>query len=304
MITNKKILVTGATGIIGYNLAELLLWYGNEVHINYLSDLEPQYHQLDKRFVHHQFDICDLERIACLPDFDIIFHLSGYGQPKKFIENPGKTFDLNTKSLHALTSITKEHFVFMSSSELYANSLSTHEMSDIVLTPNNPRNCYILGKLCGEQYLKGCDIMTTSFRICLCYGRGFRRSDTRVINELIKQAVDTGEIRLMDDGSARRQYIHVEDAIRMMMDCIERGKHSIYNIGGKEEVTIAGLATRIAMATGISSVISGPPQGRLVGSPGYAGVDISRYEEQFGERKFTPLSYGVHDAINWYRSMK
>ncbi|NCX26380.1 MAG: NAD-dependent epimerase/dehydratase family protein, partial [Burkholderiaceae bacterium] len=78
-----------------------------------------------------------------------------YGQPQKFCEKPDKTFALNTISLIFLSEKVKKdgQFIFLSTSEIYAEGDGNKEDSIISINPNNGRNCYILSKIFGETFL-------------------------------------------------------------------------------------------------------------------------------------------------------
>ena len=60
---NKKILITGASGIVGFNLCKELKKIPCEIHINYLNDLDINFKELDDSIIHHQFDITNIEII-------------------------------------------------------------------------------------------------------------------------------------------------------------------------------------------------------------------------------------------------
>ena len=306
---SKKILVTGASGIIGLNLCLFLKDSGAEIHVNYLNQLvDPIKELLQYGFTHHCFDICDKECIAKLDEYDIIFHCSGYGQPQKFTKNPEKTFLLNTDSLVSLVSKVKQggKFVFFSSSELYVNSKTTNEDEVIGVDPKNTRNCYILGKLCGEYLLelaskkRGIDFK--NIRACLVFGEYFKRSDTRVLTELIFKALIKKNISLMDDGSAVRRYLYIKDAIDMIIKIVKDGRRTTYNIGGKEEVSVLDIAKKISQRTGATITI-GENCNRLQNSPAFAGVSIERYEKEFGEITLTDIQSGINDCIEWAKTL-
>ena len=68
----KRILVTGATGVVGFNLVKKLKNYNCEIHVNYLNPLDNNLSALDSTMSHHVFDITDSQEISNLPNFDII----------------------------------------------------------------------------------------------------------------------------------------------------------------------------------------------------------------------------------------
>lgn len=309
---NKKILITGASGIIGFNLSkELLKCNSSEIFINYRNKLDEIFlKELDFPNVNHLIgDVSDFNFLSSIPEFDIIFHLSGYGQPKKFLENPACTLSINSFSTDFLINKKLKKsgtFIFMSSSEVYSSCQSTLEDSKITIDLNNVRNPYIIGKIAGESVvnisrLNGVD--SKSIRICLAYGPGFKSNDNRVINEFVINAYNESKIELMDDGYAIRKYIYIKDAIRMILKICETGKHPVYNVGGKDEISIAELAKEISSQTK-SSLSFGKRKNSMLGSPNFAGVDISRYENEFGEQSFENIKDGVRATIEWYKKIK
>lgn len=301
---SKKVLVTGASGVLGYNLCKRLFSIPFcDVHVNYLNPPGPNFKDLLKASNHHIFDITDLEKINALPKFDIIFHCSGYGQPQKFIKNPNKTFALNTLSLQNLVCKATEQFIFISTSEVYSESEGNSEESNITINPSNTRNCYILSKLFGESLLAFGDpnLNHKSIRLCLCYGPGFKKDDKRVLSEFIIKGCENNEISLLDEGSALRSYIYVDDCIEGILNIATKGKHNIYNIGGKDLLSIKELAESIGDLLGCQVKI-GDKKNKLANSPSKACVDISRYEQEFGKLNKTSLQDGLKKCIKWYKN--
>jgi nucleoside-diphosphate-sugar epimerase len=299
---SKKVLITGASGVVGYNLCKKLLDIPYcEVHVNYLNPPGPNFKNLLKASAHHVFDITDVNKIQNLPEFDIIFHCSGYGQPQKFIKNPSKTFALNTLSLQSLLKKATSQFVFISTSEIYSESEGNSESDKISINPDNSRNCYILSKLFGEALLNfnTSNIDHKSIRLCLCYGPGFKKDDKRVLSEFIIKGSINKEISLLDEGSALRSYIYVDDCIDGILNISSKGKHNLYNIGGKDLVTIKELAESIGKILGCP-VKLGDQKNKLANSPNKAYVDISRYESEFGILNKTNLETGLQKCIEWY----
>ena len=305
-LNNKKILITGATGVVGFNLIRKIKNNSNcEIHINYLSDLNKNFQELDDSLIHYKFDITNSTEISKLDEFDIIFYCSGYGQPQKFCNNPEKTFLLNTLSVINLSKKIKQNgkFIFISTSEIYASSEGNNEDSIISINPNNSRNCYTLSKFFGEIFLSlnSKNIEYKNIRLCLAYGQGFKHNDERVLCEFIIKAINDKKINLLDDGSGIRSYIYIDDCIDALLNIANSSKHNLYNIGGKDLITIKELANKISTLTGCELKF-GEKNNKLKNSPDKAFVDISRYEQEFGILNKTDFKEGLSKAIEWYKN--
>ena len=291
----KKVLVTGGTGIIGVNLI-------NRLKQN--PDLDIDSHSSS---CYSLLYMPSCKRIGGAGKYDIIYHLAGYGQPKKFNINPELTHQLNTTAIHNLLQRklkSNGRFIFMSTSEIYNGGYSNKETDAITLNPSNPRGCYTSGKLCGEEILRYSGVNATVIRICLAYGPGFKVGDTRVLYELVHKALTTGCINLMDQGLAFRNYIYIDDALDMLFKILDKKQKGfqLYNIGGKQSIRIIDVAHIISELTG-AKVIPGPASGTLVGSPDFAGVNIDKFEDEYGPQSFVDIKTGIRNCIEWYRSI-
>ena len=125
-LNNKKILITGASGLIGVYLVsclkqimkthniDIFVWVQNDIDIIF-SDI---FH--DCTIIKN--DITDISSFLKLPEFDCIIHAAGYGQPDKFMDDKIKTISLNTTSTIELFNKLKTNgkFLFISTSELYS----------------------------------------------------------------------------------------------------------------------------------------------------------------------------------------
>jgi nucleoside-diphosphate-sugar epimerase len=87
-------------------------------------------------------------------------------------------------------------------------------------------------------------------RISTTYGPGFKPDDSRVINDLIKKSINSNKISLMDDGSATRTLCYIGDMCEMIFNVICNGSSTIYNLTGKEKVSIKNIAEVISSHTG------------------------------------------------------
>lgn len=233
-----KLLITGAFGLVGRSICALL---------------ERDYPEIEITKVKYDDTPQRVER-----DFDYIVAGAGYGQPQMFSKDKLACININTIEIQKLFRYLKSggKFLFVSTSEVYSGAPSPHKETDIGnTTPQHPRACYIEGKRCGEAICmaykeQGYDVKIA--RLALAYGPGTKKGDTRVLNQFIEQALTIGEIRMKDNGNALRTYVYVEDAARMMLNILFKGKDTVYNVGGESRTTIKDLASAISSLTKVN----------------------------------------------------
>jgi GDP-L-fucose synthase len=139
------------------------------------------------------------------------------------------------------------------------------------------------------------------------YGPGdnFDLNSGHVIPALIRKfchAVDTGakEVIIWGTGKARREFVYVEDAARgIAMATLHYNGSQPVNIGAGFEITIRGLAEKIANLTGFKGEIR-QDASKPDGQPRRC-LDTSRAKELFGFEVKTNFDEGLEITIDWYR---
>lgn len=300
-LRGKLVLLTGATGLIGTNLA-------------------PAFARADARTI-----IMPKRGVPQIGSFDFIVHAAGYAQPAKFMADPMATIAVNTSMLADLLQRLKPggRLLFLSTSEVYSgNPRALHREEDIGATnPAHARGCYIESKRCGEAM---CHAARADGRIAMIarvssvYGPGVRAKDTRALSQFIDAALRDKEIVLQDGGQARRVFCYVSDAIEMLLNILLHGEGAVYNVGGPAlvgdsrnlngEVAIAQLARKIGdlmkvpVRGGLDrrTSYSGPA---IVGAPQHVGLDLSRYVREFAKEHWVSLDDGLRRTIEWHRQL-
>ena len=96
-----------------------------------------------------------------------------------------------------------------------------------------------------------------------------------VIPRLVNQALDNERITVYGDGTQRRCFCDVADAVRAIVGLAKHpdAPGKVYNVGSTEEVSIRELAERIKIMTGSSSEIVLVPYSKAYGDPGYEDME-------------------------------
>jgi nucleoside-diphosphate-sugar epimerase len=307
-LKNKKVLITGASGLVGFYLSqclkELQKELNIEIYLSYKNDI-PDYFQPYFNFKYTELK-GDITTLALqLNYFDVIIHSSGYAQPSKFLSDRLKTLRINTDAtVNLLNSLKKEgKFLFVSTSELYSgNDNFNITESDIgTTTPEHNRACYIEGKRCGEtichSYISsGYDVKIA--RLSLAYGPFTKKGDGRVLSNLIDKGLNNDNIELMDDGSSIRTYCYITDVIEMFWNIILHGTQTIYNVGGFSNTSIKELADTIGKKLNKEVKIPNVTNS-LAGSPKVVNISIEKYISEFGKKSFTNINDGLTKTIEW-----
>lgn len=311
LLSNKTILITGATGLLGvYFLTCLKIISENISGVKIVAVFRtsfPEYFN-DNEFKNisiYKGDISDYNFVAKLPNADFIIHAAGYGQPMKFMNEPEKTLKINTFSTFLLFDKlnTAGHFLFISSSEVYSGLPVALYNEDQIGTTNtdHARACYIEGKrggeaICNAYRLNG--IKASSIRLGHTYGPGTKTGDKRAILSFIEKALD-GKIVMLDNGELIRTYCYISDAIEIMWDVLFSCKDPLYNLGGISQTSIAGLAQIIAEIMKVPLII--PQQtSSVAGAPGEVRLDMKKVNNEFGKVNFVSLEDGLKKTIEWY----
>lgn len=310
------ITITGATGLVGFNIVCALNYYNNNyaekrININALSYSKPSgiiKNIFEKNDINSIVgDLSNCSFIDNLPLVDCIIHSAGYGQPGKFLEDKLKTISINTSATIFLSKKLKKEgrFLFLSSSEIYSGCASKENVeSDIGTTsPEHGRACYIEGKRSGEAIvnaLREKGENAASARLALAYGPGVRSGDKRVLNQFIEKGIK-GQIELLDNGLSMRTYGYIADVVIMLLNILIKNNESVYNVGGRSVISIKELAEKISKEMNVGLIIPDSDSG-IKDAPQFVGLNLSRIENEFGIEKYIEMDQGLKNTIEWIKN--
>lgn len=266
----KKFLITGGTGFIGSNIANMLAEKGYRVIVFDNNKRGKTNRIKNKKIQFIRGDIRNKKQLKkAFKEIDAVIHLAYINGTKYFYTNPDLVLDVATKGLTNIFEICinkniKELYL-ASSSEVYQNptKIPTGE-EEMLKIPDvyNPRYSYGGGKILtelyginyGRKYFKKMII----FRPHNVYGNDM--GNEHVIPELIgkvKNLKNKKKITIQGNGNETRSFIHISDFCDAFYLLTKKGKHlGIYNIGTEERVTIIKLINYIKKISGKIFVIN------------------------------------------------
>ncbi|MGM9998393.1 MAG: ADP-glyceromanno-heptose 6-epimerase [Candidatus Bruticola sp.] len=322
---SKLIIVTGALGFIGANLAEALNKKG---HTNLL--LVDHLNNTDKwrNFGHLDFeDYLDREAFMRLlssgrfsSQVEAVFHLGACSSTTEtdtnfLMENNYRY----TKTLAQWTAERKIPMILASSAATYGNGSSGYSDDPALVSQYVPLNMYGMSKhlfdkwalrrVLYEENLVGLKFFNV-------YGphedhKGNMRS---VVYKAFYQILERGYVELFksyhpnyQDGRQLRDFVYVDDAVKVMLYFFEHPeKHGLYNCGSGIARSWNDLAEAVFAAMGKKVDIRyiEMPENLRGKYQYYTCADMRRLKEAGYTEPFTSLEDGVKDYVQNYLAVQ
>jgi nucleoside-diphosphate-sugar epimerase len=315
---SARILVTGGSGFIGSGLVKALVAAGHSVRVlddnSRGSPRRLKAVEQDIEFV--AGDIRDAETVArATQGMDEVHHLAFVNGTEFFYTMPELVLDVGVRGmLNVIDACRNQNvgtLVLASSSEVYQTPPHIPTAEDVPLSvPDvlNPRYSYGAGKLISEvlaiNYGRKYFERVLIFRPHNVYGpdMGWEHVIPQFALRLhrLAQSQPEGSLRfdIQGSGAETRSFCFIDDLVAGVMVMREKGEHlGIYHVGTMEEVSIADLARRVAMAAGREiALVAGPLQ---AGGTPRRCPDISKLEK-LGYQPRVPLDEGLKATLDWY----
>ena len=322
-LRGKRILITGATGLIGSAIVDTLLQCSRIYQTG--MTVYAAGRSVDK--ILGRFPGGD--RYGLVPvvydatrelefDFEVdyIIHGASNASPDLHLREPVSTMLSNVMGIHHLLDYAvrkgAEKVVYISSSEVYGKqdhgqpmTEDRYGLTDILAV----RSVYPVGKQAAEtmcvafahQY--GLDVSIV--RPGHIYGPTAQRSDMRVSSDFVRRAAMGEDLVMMSAGSQIRSYCHCIDCATAILTVLQKGERAqAYNISNRDSViTIRQMAEYTAAAAGVALRTEIPAEQSGVYSPITNSSLNSEKLEGLGWKGQMPAERGFAQSIQVLREI-
>lgn len=251
-LKSATVLVTGATGLIGYNLVCGLAYADRKksLSMNILalvrdkSKAIEKYAALLKDYNALKFIEGSVEEIPAIEEkIDFMIHGASPTASLYFVEHPVETIKTAVNGtmnmLELAVNKRVKGFVYLSSMEIYGAPKTEDALTEKDLgymNPLNVRNCYPESKrLCESlcaSYAQEYNLPVMSVRLAQTFGLGVDKDDKRVFAEFARCAMNGEDIVLLTDGKSKRCYLYTMDAVSAILTVLLEGEAGqAYNAG-------------------------------------------------------------------------
>jgi nucleoside-diphosphate-sugar epimerase len=273
-LEGQQILITGATGLIGSALVDLLCLYAPQYHLHIYAGCRSE-QKFIARFGSQYPFLHFIQLDVTMPvhsdiHFDVIIHAASGATPVAFSSDPVGVMKANLiGTIHLLDygiAHQLKRFVCLSSGEVYGEGCQGkwQESDSGYVDSMSMRACYPSSKRAAETlcaaYASQYDIDTMVARMSHTYGPNFTPVDNRVYAQFIRNVLRGEDIVLKSKGEQYRSWLYVVDCVAALLYILVKGKRGeAYNVANDESnITICQLAELIAEQTGRKVVLDIP----------------------------------------------
>lgn len=294
-LQGKSVLLSGATGLVGSFLVDVLLSKGIDCTVYALGRSEEKAKVRfakwanDPQYIFIPYDINKPLNRPDLGTIDYVLHMASNTHPMQYSTDPIGTITTNIIGVQNMLEFAVEHhttrFAFTSSNEIYGENRGDVEMfkEDYCgyINSNTMRAGYPESKRCGEalcqayKVQKGLDVVIP--RPTRSYGPTMLMTDTKAISQFIKKGVSGEDIVLKSAGTQYYSYTYVADAVSGLLYILLKGENGeAYNIADeRSDIMLKDLAAVIANIAGRKVVFENPD---AVEAAGYSTATKARLD--------------------------
>ena len=280
VLKGKKVLITGATGLIGVCLIDALMRY------NVTSDAKIKVYAVGRNyekatsrlgeymsnslFTFIEQDVCHSFTNDLAVDY--IIPLASNTHPLAYSQFPIETIMINVKGAeHALDLAVKCNatLLYPSSVEIYGNAKGEDVFTEDYtgqLNLSTARSCYTESKRVSEamcqSYISERKAKVIIVRLSRIIGPTMLDTDTKASSQFINKALDGENIVLKSKGEQFYSYTYVADAVSAMLYALLHGDNGVvYNISNDTfNVRLKEFANTCAVWSGKEVVFDLPSE--------------------------------------------
>ncbi len=314
ILDEKKILITGATGLLGTFLIDVLMYLNNsgglDIEIFALSrNGDTALKRLGEYFGNKKFHYIEQDIKDELPDIqvDYIVHGASNAHPLSYASDPVGTITTNINGTLNVLSKAREcgaQVLFLSTVEIYGesqNDIKPFSENDTgFLDLNTARACYPESKrtceaLC-QSYFAQYGVRVKIMRLCRIFGPTMIEADSKASAQFFKNAKKRENIILKSEGTQFFSYCYVADAVSAILYVMGKGEICLpYNLANVNcNIHLRNFAELVAKVCSTKVVFDLPTNAE---KQGFSGSSIALLDNSRLLHLGWKPNYKMEDAV-------
>lgn len=314
----KKVLVTGASGFLGYWLTKKLVEMGSHV-VTLIRDYDPQCSLIASDLVKNVHvvngsleDFSSVRRAINEHEIDSVFHLGAQTIVGTALRDPLSTFESNIRGSYNLLEACRlqkglvERVIVASSDKAYGSSLILPYTEEMALQGLHP---YDVSKSCTDllaaTYYNTYNVPIAVARCGNLFGGG-DLNWSRIVPGTIKNILANLPIIVRSNGLFTRDYLYVEDAVAAYLNLgMQIDKEHIvgqaFNFGPNQPYPV------LEIIEGIKKVLAMPDAQVIIKNEAREEIrdqslDSSKARKLLQWHPLYSLEQGLEETVIWYKN--
>jgi len=318
---NKKIMITGVAGFIGFSLAEKLL--KNKCEVYGIDNYDPYYSVILKKervkilktynkFFFSKLDFTNKKKLSNFfkkKDFYCVINLGAQAGVRYSLTNPEKYINSNflgfiniiQNSIHSGV----KKIIYASSSSVYGEQKKFPLTEKIKI---NPKNLYARTKMMNEELAEDIsninkNVSIIGLRFFTVYGE-WSRPDmfmSKFLNAIYNKKI----MQLYNHGNHSRDFTYIGDVVTILTKLIFKNnprKHLIFNVCSNKPIHLTKLINKIFFYTKKLPKIKKTTfqQADVLKTHG----DNSKIKRYLNLKNFMNIDLGLKKTVQWYYNNK
>lgn len=316
-LTDNNILISGANGLIGRCLIDVIIWrnkhYGMNCNVYALSRNEKKAAQIFpyKKEDGFWFIAHNVTLPLVMPEItstEYILHLASNVHPVLYATDPIGTILTNivgtNNMLKFAVSHNTEKFLFTSSEGIYGENRGdcdrfTEDYSGYIncntLRAGYPESKRTAEALC-QAYISQEHLNISIARLARIYGPTMDMSDSKACSQFIRNALAGDDIVLKSAGNQLYSYLYVIDAVAGILSVLLCGEcGEAYNVADTaSDILLKDLASIVAMEAGTKVIYEDPD---AIERTGFSPVTKSLLDSDKLQKLGWTANYTIQDGI-------
>ena len=299
-MSDKTVVITGASGFIGRHCLAPLAAAGYEVHA---VSSRPRSEMLPGQSWHCS-DLLDGAQVSELMNQikpSHLLHFAWYAVPGKYPSSPENS-RWSQSTLELLQSFANNggtRAVFAGTCFEYD---ARYGFCNEELTPSRPSTFYGVCKNSTREIVQG---LSRELAISTAWGRIFylfgpHERPARLIPGVIR-ALLRGQKALCGHGRQVRDFLHVEDTASAFVSLLLGDLEGTVNIASGNPISIGSLLLHIARLLNSDKMIEFDAVPASLNDPPFLVADIRRLREELGWQPRIGIEEGLKGTIDWWR---
>ena len=292
-LRGKTVLITGATGLIGFNLTHALHYTSKKFGLGLkILAVVRNIDKARKILPEVELIVSDVESLKQIDGpIDYVIHGASPTASRYFIEHPAGMIATALNGTANVLRIAKEKavsgLVYLSSMEAYGHVGTEYLLSEPDLgyiDPLKPRSSYPESKRMCEgmcaAYAHEYGLPAKIIRLALTFGPGTSYDDKRITAEAMRCVIDGRDILLKTAGTRKLSYLYTADAVSAILAVLLNGEAGrAYNAANPDTYCsvreMADIVAREVAGGRIGVKIDLSLDSSMYPAPGFLKLDVS-----------------------------